>query len=161
MNRFDVLVQRVIDREGGYVAHKRDPGGATKYGISQRAYPDEDIPALSIERAKTLYRMDYWNPIQGDELPAPIDEYLFDYAVNSGVERASIALQAAVGSLQDGWIGPRTLEALKLKRSRDVLRLLFVDRAMTYALNPNDKIFGRGWFARLFDLTEIAFKESA
>ena len=31
-------------------------------------------------------------------------------------------------------------------------------RAMTFALNQNDRLYGRGWFARLFDKTEIALK---
>ena len=37
------MIDRLIEREGGYVNHPRDPGGETKYGITKRTYPDLDI----------------------------------------------------------------------------------------------------------------------
>ena len=158
MSRFDEVFARVIGHEGGHVDDKSDPGGETKFGISKRAYPDEDIKALTIERAKALYRRDYWDKIRGDELAPAIDEFTFDFAVNSGVRTASESLQGAVGALRDGRIGPKTIAALKQRKQRDVIRLMFVDRAMVFALNQNDRLYGRGWFARLFDVTELALR---
>jgi lysozyme family protein len=157
--RFDEVFERVVGREGGYVNDPRDPGGETKYGISKRQYPDVDIKGLTLEGAKEIYLRDYWNKIHGDELPEPVDEFLFDFAVNSGVGRAAEALQGAVGVLRDGAIGPKTIAAVGSKKLHDVIRLLFVDRAMVFALNPNDRLYGHGWFARLFDLTERALSE--
>ena len=160
MSRFDDAFERTVGHEGGYVNDPRDPGGETIYGISRRSHPGAwALGRPTLEQAKNIYRDEYWTPLRCDEIPPPIDEFLFDYAVNSGVGRAAMALQAAVGSLQDGKIGPRTIAALKAKDPREVLRLLFVDRAMTFALSPNDKTFGRGWFARLFDVTYQAFRE--
>ena len=57
---FDVAFEKLIGHEGGYVNDARDPGGETKYGISKRAYPDEDIAGLTLERAKQIYRRDCW-----------------------------------------------------------------------------------------------------
>ena len=37
---FDQLVDRVLEREGGYVNHPDDRGGPTNYGITQRVYSD-------------------------------------------------------------------------------------------------------------------------
>lgn len=183
MARFDELVERLIrQRERGFQADPNDKGNwtsgtvgvgelkGTKYGVtwitlntaiaSGIVPPGTTIADLTVEQAKAVYRALYWDPIQGDELPPPIDEYLFDYAVNSGVRTASLALQAAVGALQDGWIGPKTLQALKTKTRMEVVRLIFVHRAMTFALSPNDEVYGRGWFARLFDLTMLAASDA-
>lgn len=161
MSRFDAAFERTVGHEGGYVNDPRDPGGETIYGISRRSHPQAwALGRPTLDQAKNIYRNEYWAPLQADELPVPLDGFLFDYAVNSGVGRATIALQAAVGVLQDGSIGPKTLAAAKAKPVRETLRLLFVDRAMTFALSPNDKTFGRGWFARLFDQTEHALEQS-
>ena len=160
MDRFGQIFERVIGHEGGYVNDPRDPGGETKFGISKRAYPNEDIANLTLERARELYRRDYWDKIRGEDLPAPIDDYTFDFAVNSGVRAAALALQGATGALRDGEIGPRTLDAVRAKPALGILRLIFVERAMVFALHPQDKVFGRGWFARLFDKTVQAVKEA-
>ena len=161
MSRFDDVFARVIGHEGGYSNDPNDPGGETKFGISKRSYPKLSIAALTLEDAKVIYQTDYWDKIRGAELPAPIDEFVFDFAVNSGVQTASTALQGAVGALRDGNIGPKTIEAVKRTPGRNILRLLFVERAMVFALSPKDNLYGRGWFARLFDKTELALRELA
>ena len=40
---FGQIVDAVLKREGGLVNDADDKGGLTKFGISQRAFPDEDI----------------------------------------------------------------------------------------------------------------------
>jgi lysozyme family protein len=58
---FMAAVNDLIDNwEGGYVDDPQDPGGETKYGISKRAYPHEDIKDLSRDRAVEIYYHDYW-----------------------------------------------------------------------------------------------------
>lgn len=169
--RFDDAFERVVGHEGGYGKDPKDRGNwtggqesvgelkGTKFGISAASYPNEDIEHLTLDRAKQIYLADFWNKLRCDDIGAPLDEFLFDYAVNSGVGRAAVALQEAVGALRDGRIGPRTIDALKARPGLQVLRLLFVDRAMTFALNKNDERYGHGWFARLFDKTWLAFKD--
>lgn len=161
MSRFDEAFARVIGEEGGYVNDPKDPGGETKFGISKRAYPDEDIARLTLERAKAIYRADYWNRIHGDELPPPIDEFTFDFAVNAGADMAVKILQRCVGVLPDGELGPKTLEAIRGKRPLDVVRLMFVERALLYARNVSLDRYGHGWYARLFDKTAQAVRETA
>ena len=51
---FDDAFDRLIGHEGGYTSGIGDPGGETKYGISKRAYPNEDIRNLSLARARQL-----------------------------------------------------------------------------------------------------------
>ncbi len=46
--------------EGGYVNDPHDRGGETKFGISKRSYPHEDIPNLTRDEAIKIYYQDYW-----------------------------------------------------------------------------------------------------
>ena len=78
----------LIAREGGYVNDPADPGGETRWGISKRAYPNEDIKNLTLERAKELYTRDYWLKAGCDQLPSPLNLVVLDSAANLGVSRA-------------------------------------------------------------------------
>jgi lysozyme family protein len=71
--------------EGGFVNDPADPGGATKYGISKKAYPDVDIVNLTIEEAKAIYERDYWDKCNCSNLSSGTDIAVFDTAVNMGV----------------------------------------------------------------------------
>lgn len=84
MSNFDAAFQIVVGMEGGYVNDPADPGGETKYGISKRRYPAEDIPNLTLDRAKFLYQRDYWNPHHCEFLPWAEALLVFDTAVNGG-----------------------------------------------------------------------------
>jgi lysozyme family protein len=154
MSAFDTIIDMVLVHEGGYVDHSSDPGGETKYGISKRAYPDVDIKNLTKEDAKELYRKDYWDRIKGDELPASVACVVVDYAVNSGVSRASKALQSACGIANgDGIIGPHSLNAVwstvKSTSEQAVVDAVTEQRQeFIRALSIYDT-FGRGWERRI------------
>ncbi len=94
---FDQAFERLIGHEGGYVNHPADPGGATKYGISRRSYPGEDIKGMTLARAKEIYARDYWGAAACDALPDGIKFDVFDMAVNSGVSAAIRLVQRAAG----------------------------------------------------------------
>lgn len=145
---FDEAVKRVIKSEGGYVNHPSDPGGETKFGISRRAYPHEDIKGMTETRAAEIYRRDYWDRLSLDALPEAVRYPLFDLAVNSGVTMAAKLLQRAVGVRDDGVIGPATIEAAQRLKSASAARLsatrlLFLTDLSTFAQ------FGRGWTRRV------------
>jgi len=168
MNRFDRVIEGLPLREGIYSKDPNDRGNwtggrigagvlkGTKYGISAASYPNLDIDNLTWSEARAIYRRDFWDVLQCDELGAPLDDFLFDFAVNSGAQRVAGLLQSAVGTIRDGIIGPKTIAAYLRRSPRDVLRALFVERAMIFALDPTDRYHGRGWFARLFDVLEPA-----
>lgn len=64
-----------------------DAGGLTKYGISQRAFPNEDIKNLSLERAKQLTKIYYWNPTNLDQIESQeVANSLLDYFFHSGTD---------------------------------------------------------------------------
>lgn len=142
--------------EGGLSDHESDRGGLTKYGISQRAYPDVDILNLTEEQAAEIYERDYWLPIQGDSLPEFVAFVLFDHAVNSGPRAAVKALQRLVGTRADGQIGPVTLRAVELHPEQDLAQDLIEARASFLIKlahrRPDQRVFLRGWMNRLLDL---------
>ncbi|HOW47364.1 MAG TPA: glycosyl hydrolase 108 family protein [Rubrivivax sp.] len=148
---FDEAFEALIGHEGGYVNDPRDPGGETKYGISRRAYPGEDIAHLTLERAKQIYLRDYWAPAGCDAVPDALRMDLFDMAVNSGVKPAIRCLQSACGETQDGVLGPRTIQAAS---SMPPARLLarFNGRRLAMLTDlPTWPAFGKGWARRIAD----------
>lgn len=139
----------VIGHEGGYVNHPDDPGGETNFGISKRAYPNEDIKGMTLERARMIYRRDYWDKVRGDELPDAIALNVFDMAVNHGVKPAVKILQAAVGAEVDGVIGPRTLAAAWRANPVVAAIRLNASRLDFYTTLTTWSTFGRGWARRV------------
>lgn len=155
---FNKALEFILESEGGYVNHKADRGGETKYGISKQAYPEEDIPNLTIERAAEIYREDYWNAIHGDDLPSCIDYVIFDSAVNHGPEQAGRFLQRALNRVKaglevDGQIGPKTLATAKSLDCQllftDVLRERDIFYRKIVATDPSQEVFMRGWMNRI------------
>lgn len=141
-------VDLVLRHEGGLVDNPNDPGGLTNFGISQRAYPDVDIRALTRNQAMEIYERDYWLPIRGDELPEPVAIVLFDMAVNMGRDRAVRLLQRALNIPQDGLLGPRTVAACINGTRRTVALNLTAERVIAYTGMRGFDTFGRGWLRR-------------
>ncbi len=145
---FEAAFQAVIGHEGGYVNDPRDPGGETKYGISKRAYPREDIRGMTLARAHEIYRRDYWDKLRADQLPPAVRFHAFDAAVNSGVRQATLWLQRAALVADDGIIGPITLAAVAQHPER-VIRRLNGQRLRFMTDLRNWDVFGRGWARRI------------
>lgn len=148
MTPFDRAIEFVLRFEGGHSDDPRDPGGETKFGISQRAYPALDIDALTRDEAIAIYRKDYWNACKCGQLPPPLALATFDAAVNQGVSAATRMLQEALGVKVDGIIGPVTIAAAGHANIKEILPKLFAARCQRYAINPNVETFGKGWFRR-------------
>lgn len=146
---FDAAFSRLIGHEGGLVDHPADPGGLTKYGISQRSYPGEDIRGMTLQRAQEIYRRDYWGPAGCDVVPPGLRFDLFDMAVNAGVGRAVRTLQRAVGQVEDGIIGPRTLQAIQSTPAPRLVARFNGHRLDHMAGLPTWPAFGRGWARRI------------
>ncbi|MDB5994587.1 MAG: hypothetical protein JWP42_1723 [Pseudomonas sp.] len=146
---FDQAMDALLAHEGGFVDNRADPGGQTKYGISKRSYPGEDIPNLTVARARAIYLRDFWGPAGCDALPDALKFQVFDMAVNSGVTAAIRVLQRATGETVDGVLGPKTLQAIQsMPVSRLVARFNGARLAMMAEL-PNWPAFGRGWARRI------------
>lgn len=149
MSAFDTAFDQLIRHEGGYVWDENDPGGETKYGISKRSYPHEDISGLTLMRAREIYRRDFWDKIQGDQLPEKVALHVFDAAVNSGVKRASQWLQQAVRTTEDGVIGAKTIAAVRSTPTEVIIARLTGIRLRFMSDLPTWQHFGKGWARRL------------
>lgn len=159
MKTFDDAVKIILKHEGGYVDHPSDPGGETNYGISKRAYPDEDIANLTVERASELYKRDYWDRIKGDDLPYAIALCVFDTAVNSGVSRASRWLQETCNATPDGVIGPNTVRNVlnAWENNHSYVLTTYMDKRLTFLKKLSTwDTFGRGWERRVNETLEDA-----
>ncbi len=120
MAKFGSAFKKTIMLEGGYADNEADRGGETKYGISKRWYPEEDIPNMTVERAKEIYERDYWKPLLLNQFVHQLiaDEF-FDTAVNMGRGSAIWCAQMAVNLVAEGdplkvdkKMGPNTLEEI-------------------------------------------------
>ncbi|MFT0860921.1 glycoside hydrolase family 108 protein, partial [Ancylobacter sp. G4_0304] len=164
---FDGALSRVLVHEGGWSDHPRDPGGATMKGVTQRVYDGwrrraglktRNVRQITDAELRAIYRVQYWVAVRGDDLPAGLDDCLFDAAVNSGAAQAAKWLQRALGVAADGQIGEATLAALA---GRDVASLIgeVCDRrlAMLRALSTW-KTFGAGWSRRVAQVRAQALR---
>lgn len=155
---FDAALALVLVHEGGYVNHPADPGGATNKGVTQAVYdayrrgkgqPTQSVRYISTAEVGAIYRFLYWARTRADELPAGVDYVVFDFAVNSGVDRSSRYLQRAVDAAEDGKVGPATLAKAAAQDPRQLIdelcdaRMAFLRGLRTFAT------FGKGWTRRV------------
>ena len=147
---FDRACTLILELEGGakFTDDPDDPGGATKYGISQRAYPDLHIASLTEAQARALYLSDYWMAAGCDSMPWPLSLYVFDCAVNQGVGRAVRWLQIVLALKVDGVVGPQTRNAARQSVKADADEFMAL-REQHYRGLPTFAKYGRGWLNRL------------
>lgn len=156
-------LQAVLKYEGGYSNHPADPGGPTMKGVTQRVYDawrkrqgltPQSVKNISQSELEALYKRDYWDVIRGDDLPAGIDLATFDYAVNSGTNRAVKHLQATLSLMQTGIMNAEVISAAnKNPKAWAALcdrRLAFLKSLGTWST------FGRGWGDRVADVRRKA-----
>lgn len=151
MSGFDDALALILDLEGGgkITDDPADPGGLTRWGISQRAYPDLDIRNLSRDEAAAIYRRDYWQPMGCDGYPYVTALMLFDCAVNQGLPTAARLAQAAAGVAVDGIIGPRSRAAIAAAHPVAFTAQIAVARLDRYRHAGGANRFFRGWAARV------------
>ena len=157
---FDECLAFTLRAEGGYADDPADPGGATNMGITLatlREWSDDphlgvaQVRAMGLRTAKAIYRVQYWNPLRGDALPAGVDLSAFDFGVNAGIWRSARLLQRALGFTGDevdGCVGPETLAVAAKADVRLLIDTLAMRQASYYRELPDFPTFGRGWLSR-------------
>lgn len=167
----DKMIADLIKREGGYINHPDDKGGATKYGITlttlglwrKSPVSVQDVKDLSIEEATEIYRKKYLKDPRIDEIKdSKLQIMVFDFAVNSGSGNAIKCLQDAVGTTPDGVLGDITLKAVNaytsgynthpqvLRKAYLGKRLSFLGRLITN--KPAQATFAHGWMNRMNEI---------
>lgn len=156
---FDQAFIELLKHEGGFSNHAADPGGKTRYGVTEAVAREagyrgnmEDLP---IELAKRIYLERYWNPIRADELPPKVRYAVFDAAVNSGPGQAVQWLQRAAGAIDDGVIGPKTLAKVNAMDQDLLLRTMLSVRLKFMTDLKTWQAFGRGWARRIADIMVV------
>ena len=166
--KFKKSFNYVLKNEGGYVNDPTDPGKETKYGISQRSYPNLNIRQLSLKDAEKIYFCDYWQKGKFEQIPDEnVATQLFDLSVNLGIRASTIVLQRALRSVginvqEDGLFGPQTLSATIFccnpknakNRAKMLITALKSEAAGYYRLiaakNPQQQKFLNGWLNRAY-----------
>ena len=157
----------------------RQPGGETYRGIARNFWPkwggwaivdyykkSPNFPKKWSEITKLLakdkqlnklveefYKKNFWDDLRGDYImDQSVANNIYDFAVNSGVSRASRYAQRIVGTIEDGDIGQKTVSAInaydpdefvdKFKDAREA----FYHRIV--ANDPSQKKFLDGWIKR-------------
>lgn len=153
---FDTCCAFTLVQEGGYCNVAGDPGGATNHGVTigelsavlGRPATIQDVQNLTTTQAEAIYKPRYWAVINGDNLPAGVNLVTFDFGVNAGPERSALRLQGVLGVMQDGQIGPKTLEALAAHDPKWVISALTYSHISYYQGLAGWAQFGAGWEAR-------------
>lgn len=176
-NRYQEIINRVLKHEGGFINHKNDPGGATKWGVSLRWLQKQsdsdlidgdldndgdidvdDIKEVDKEDASRFYYKNWWNRHNYSSYEKPVGEKLFDMAINMGSEQAHKLLQRALNMLGedlvvDGIIeGPNTQESLTRHDAQQIVDALCDTQLDFYQslVEQDDKYaaFIEGWTKR-------------
>ena len=137
MVEFDRAIKFVLKWEGGYSNDPNDPGKETKYGISQKSYPYENIKNMTLKRAKKIYYENYWLKSGCDKLNFPMNIVVFNCSVNCGRTRAKKIFVVSLG-----W------EDFLFKQIE------------FYAGLKTAKYFLRGWVNRVIDLLKLIRRET-
>jgi lysozyme family protein len=173
MSHFEKIIIPILEREGGFVDHPQDPGGATNKGITFVTFKNhaqsilgieptlENLKNLSDDQAKTLYYYLYWLKINGEYIEnINIAELLLDMAINSGCKTAVKYLQESINFIsgtdpikEDGACGPITTELINKSDAKILFRAFKINRISFFnnlvKRKPSLKVFLNGWMNRI------------
>mgnify|MGYP003126649028 FL=1 len=163
---FDKCLEMLLEHEGGFVNHPRDPGGITNLGVTKLTYErwlgrsvtEQEMRDLTVEQVAPIYKNQYWDKCKCDDLPSGVDWSVFDWAVNSGPGRSAKALQGIVGATQDGGIGPQTLKSVSQYEPKDMVNKMHDKRQGFYEGLKTFDTFGKGWTRRNLETREKALE---
>ena len=161
------LMDEIIRREGGYVMHPADRGGATKYGVTRetltawrgRPVGIEEVKNLTETEARWIFNALYITQPKFHLIEyTPLRNLLVDCAVLHGVRRTVKWLQHAARVKEDGVIGPVTLAAVNEKDGRALYRAILARRLRFFGAilrrRPEQAVFAHGWLNRAAEFVE-------
>lgn len=169
---FDLVFERTFGHEGGFQDDPRDRGNwtggecgkgelkGTKFGLAAMTYPDLDIKSLSLQQAKDIYRRDWWDGLGMERWPKVMQYQMFDAAFNHGSGRANQFLQYAVGTAQDGKIGPATMAAVAKMDGNDLVMRFLAKRLRYFTEVKTWEAYSKGWARRVAQCLEYAAEDN-
>lgn len=160
----NLWLDTVFAREAGYVNDPDDPGGPTNMGCTIATLGSwrgtevtaQDVKDLTKDEARAIFLARYWQAVRGDQLPSGIDLYVGDMAILQGPGAAARILQQVVHTEDDGFIGPKTIEACRKIAPLQILLDLH-DARMEYLEGlPKWAKYGKGWSNRCRAVRDVA-----
>lgn len=154
MTDFTACFNKLIapSQEGGYVDNRDDPGGATRYGVTERAARANgytgDMRELPVTFAQMVYQKDYWVPGKADRVPDLIRYDYFSFYVNAPPRAVITALQQAAGATPDGVLGEETFSKCAAMDPQRLIGRFSSARLLYYTSCHDWPAFGRGWTIR-------------
>jgi len=136
------IASAIIEREGELSNHPADPGGLTKFGISQRTYPHLAIASLTRAQAQAIYVRDFIRAYKLHELSNVQNAEILADAVVNGFPLKR--LQRLLRVDPDGVIGLQTLKAMDNASPKQLL-----DWRLDWYVQVVKHPFLAGWVNRL------------
>lgn len=155
MADFNQAVAKTLVHEGGYVDNPNDPGGATKYGITQADMPGVNIRDITTAQATAYYAEHYWKELYSQITDQLLAEKIFDmgilFGVGTAVKLLQITLVNKVSLVTDGVFGPGTLSAVNQHANLiPAYRTVLINHCMSVVNSkPETSVFVRGWVSRI------------
>lgn len=166
-SNLETVLSKIFGHEGEFSNRplSQDPGGPTKWGVTQktlRAWRGgnvsvDDVRNLTLKEAAEIYRKQYAAPVRFDDLPSGLDYVMLDYAINSGPAQAVKTLQRVLGvSPVDGVMGLKTMAAVRAANDNQTInkvqdaRLAFMRGLKNWSTNRN------GWTIRVASVRKAA-----
>ncbi|MDH5517097.1 MAG: hypothetical protein OEY36_04645 [Gammaproteobacteria bacterium] len=129
MTDVDLMIDDILNREGGFVNHPDDRVGATKYDFTEKtlsaylghAVLTSEVKSLSENVARDIYERNYFIAPGINRLPEPVQAFIFDCAVNHGSRRAIKFIQSVCNQAgytpslsEDGTMGPKHPQSCRI-----------------------------------------------
>ena len=171
--KFESIIDKNLEHEGGYVNDKNDRGGETKYGITKpfmeeykyalpggKAKPIKD---LTVEDAKLLYKAmwDRYNLgyIRDKDLAYVVYDYMINSYAGTAAKRIQEILNTRGAALKvDGQIGEKTLKAIHNSDPKWLIDEVLKNRQYYHQQdvykNPKQVKYYAGWMNRLNKIAE-------
>ena len=172
-SKFNSIIDKNLEHEGGYVNDKNDRGGETKYGITKPfmeeykyAMPDgkaKPIKDLTVEDAKLLYKAmwDRYNLgyIRDKDLAYVIYDYMINSYAGTAAKRVQEILNTRGAALKvDGQIGEKSLNAIHNSDYKWLIDEIIKNRHHHYReqvrKDSTQHQFYAGWMNRLNKISE-------
>ncbi|RTL43662.1 MAG: hypothetical protein EKK48_07910 [Candidatus Melainabacteria bacterium] len=165
----DAVIRKICNREGAYTNDPQDPGGPTKYGITQKTLASwrkhsvtpSDVKNLELSEACLIYKTLYVKaPGYLDLGDDPMAEQLIDAGVNLGTVTAIRLLQRVLGVARTGKIDQPTVAKYKQTNPKwQIFTQFMAERLSAYSAimkrNPSQVKWAGGWLNRCVELTNI------
>ena len=165
LSNWKLAFEQMLKSEGGFTDDERDAGnklpdgrkGSTMLGVTQYNWEahvghqvtHDQMRALTPADVEPLYKKKYWDVVRADELPSGIDYLVFDMGVNAGPGRSIKLLQAAVGVLADGGLGPISMAAVQAADPVELIEQFSRNKEEFYRSLDSFPVYGVGWLNRV------------